>query len=69
MTRAVSIELFDVALDEYEADADLDNMAIEVTLPAASADHLIVDRYPIPRTGPYARHTAPKRSVRPRPAR
>jgi hypothetical protein len=53
----LQLELFDVALSELEENPDLYNMALEVTL-AADSDSIIVQRYPIPRQGPYARSSA-----------
>ncbi len=45
-------ELFEVALRELEADCDLVNLALEVMI---EGDHIVARKYPIPRSGPYAR--------------
>jgi hypothetical protein len=57
MDLNTQLELFDVALMELDENPDLYNMVLEVTLDADSGS-IIVQRYPIPRRGPYARSSA-----------
>ncbi|KAA0675829.1 DUF5615 family PIN-like protein [Roseomonas genomospecies 6] len=65
MDLDLQIELFEAVLDELAADADLINAALEVSLERWEDDELLVERYPIPMDGPYARdvgHTSHVRS-------
>jgi len=41
-------ELFEVVLDEIDQNRDLVNTVLEVTLEIASADEVLIDRYPLP---------------------
>lgn len=41
-------ELFEVALNEIDQDGDLLNKVLEVTLEAADAEEVVIDRYPLP---------------------
>lgn len=54
MDLNLQLELFEVALSELDENPDLYNMALEVTLDAGGGG-ITVQRYPIPRQGPYAR--------------
>jgi len=55
MDLDLQLELFLTALDAIDEDADLINVALEVTLESFEDSELLVERYPIPKSGPYAR--------------
>jgi len=48
MDLELQLELFEAALDAFEADSDLVNQALEVTLEHAAADHFEITRYALP---------------------
>lgn len=54
MNLRIQNELFDIALDELAIDADLANMALEITLENPTDEAVTIHRYPIPGDGPYA---------------
>jgi hypothetical protein len=52
MNLNIHMVLFRAALDDLALDADLANMCLEIT---TDDDGFEASRFPIPRTGPYAR--------------
>ena len=54
MDLRTQAELFEIALDDLVLDADLTNMALEITLESEADAEVTVHRYPIPTEGQYA---------------